>query len=264
MSFTGKIGRPITQKLGFYAGLISLIYYSIGRLFSKPKGRYYFKDILIKQVYFTGVQATTIISIIAVAVGVVLIYQLNSFMAGLPIGGLQEQLGNILVIVVVRELGPLLTAIIIVARSGTAIATEIGSMMVDHQVEALETMGIDTLYFIVLPRILGMVISLAVLNIYFTAVCISGGFLVAFAIDPNLNLGQIIGRFFDTLSFYDILESIIKAVFFGAGISVICVINGFKALFYKGGVPVSGINAVVGSLIYVFFMNAILSLVFLL
>ncbi|HMR78679.1 MAG TPA: ABC transporter permease, partial [Polyangiaceae bacterium] len=93
-----------------------------------------------------------------------------------------EMLGTILVAVVVRELAPLVTAIVVTGRSGTAIATELGNMKANSEVAALASMGIDPAHYIVLPRLIGATVSVLVLTVYFAFVAILGGYAVSLLI----------------------------------------------------------------------------------
>src|SRR5262249_15806920 len=89
-----------------------------------------------------------------------------------------SMIGNLMIMIIFREVAPLLTALIVIARSGTAVASEIGSMRVHHEIDALEVMGIDPLSFIVFPRLVGGIISVLCLGIYFVLVAILGGYVV--------------------------------------------------------------------------------------
>ncbi|MBL8992582.1 MAG: ABC transporter permease [Spirochaetia bacterium] len=252
----GILGKWVLSLVNFYGGLLSLLYYSVRELFSSnKKGRYYLYPVILQQIYFTGVQASNLISLIALALGAVVIIGLRSVNQL----DLAPYLGIALGLIFVKTLGPLLTAIIVIARSGTAMATEIANMVVRNEILALETLGIDTLKFLVLPRILGMVASIMGLNLIFSIVSILGGVTVAWVYDRNLDIGKFTESLFNYLNYTDIIELVLKAVFFGVGISLVCMINGFKVLLYPGGAPVSGIKGVVGSLQYVFVIWAVLT-----
>ena len=262
LRFSGIIGRSVIARLNFYGGMMALIFYSFLRLFNpRIKGKYYFKNILIQQIYFTGWQALKIIILIALIVGGVMIAQLNQFLMGYGQGKL---LGSLQVTLILKHLAPILTAIIIIARSGTAIATELGNMIEKHEVEALETLGVDTIYFLVLPRILGMTIAIFILNIFFIFFSVLCSFVVASLLYDNISFHNLVEIFFNQLSYMNLLETVLKTIFSGVGIAVICIINGFKATSFKGGVPVAGINAVVGSLSYMFLIHLILTFIFVL
>ena len=131
-------------------------------------------SVVSAQVYFTGWQALPIISTLAVGAGAAMILQAGSQIN--LIGGV-ESIGTFMMVIVVRELGPLLTALIIVARSGTAVASEIGSMKVQKEVDALVSMGINPLSYIVFPRLMGGIISVICLAFYFNLIAVLGGYV---------------------------------------------------------------------------------------
>jgi phospholipid/cholesterol/gamma-HCH transport system permease protein len=258
--FIGKAGQWAIGKISFWTGLLSLLFYSFTNFF-KPgtKGKKFVFSIAVTQIYFTGVQAIWLISIIGLAIGVALIFQINQLGSMVA-----DKLGQILVIVIIRMLGPLLTAVVVVARSGTAIATEIATMQLRHETQALEILGVDTLLYIVLPRIIGMVVSLLFLNIYLNVISIFGGISVAMLLDRSLTYVTFFTNFFEYLTVSDIVEFVLKSIFFGCGISLICIINGFKVELYQGGIPFAGLKGVVGSLVYVFFIDTLLTVLFIL
>jgi phospholipid/cholesterol/gamma-HCH transport system permease protein len=125
-------------------------------------------SIMITQVMFTGVQAVSLVSVIGLLIGASIIIQTNMMM---PADG--ELIGRVLVAVVLRELAPLITAIVVAGRSGTAIATELGNMKVNSEVLALSSLGIDPVRYVVLPRMIGCVVSVVALMIYFSIVSLS-------------------------------------------------------------------------------------------
>ncbi|MES1183675.1 MAG: ABC transporter permease [Myxococcales bacterium] len=129
--------------------------------------------IMLTQVMFTGVQALSLVSAIALLIGASIIIQTNMMM---PADG--ELIGRVLVAVVLRELAPLITAIVVAGRSGTAIATELGNMKVNSEVLALSSLGIDPLRYVVLPRMVGCVVSVVALMIYFSIVSLSAAFAI--------------------------------------------------------------------------------------
>lgn len=136
------------------------------------------RRIAMSQIVFTGVQAVGLVSAIALLLGATIIIQTNLMAPGTP----GEMLGKILVAVVLRELAPLVTAIIVAGRSGTAIATELGNMKASSEVLALSSLGIDPPRFIVLPRLIGAAASVLVLTVYFSVVAVAGGYTVSLLI----------------------------------------------------------------------------------
>ncbi len=137
------------------------------------------RRIAVAQILFTGVQAVGLVSVIALLLGATIIIQTNLMAPATP----GEMLGKILVAVVVRELAPLVTAIIVAGRSGTAIATELGNMKASSELLALASLGIDPPRFIVLPRLIGAIASVLVLTVYFSVVAVAGGYTVSLLIN---------------------------------------------------------------------------------
>jgi phospholipid/cholesterol/gamma-HCH transport system permease protein len=129
--------------------------------------------IMLTQVMFTGVQALSLVSAIGLLIGASIIIQTNMMM---PADG--ELIGRVLVAVVLRELAPLITAIVVAGRSGTAIATELGNMKVNSEVLALSSLGVDPLRYVVLPRMIGCVVSVVALMIYFSIVSLGAAFAI--------------------------------------------------------------------------------------
>ena len=129
--------------------------------------------IMLTQVMFTGVQALSLVSVIGLLIGASIIIQTNMMV---PADG--ELIGRVLVAVVLRELAPLITAIVVAGRSGTAIATELGNMKVNAEVLALSSLGVDPLRYVVLPRMVGCVVSVVALMVYFSIVSLSAAFAI--------------------------------------------------------------------------------------
>jgi phospholipid/cholesterol/gamma-HCH transport system permease protein len=198
---------------------------------------------LSRQMLYTGVEAVGLVSTIAFVAGSTIIMQA---MTNMPKFGVSEYFGNILVIVVVRELGPLLTAIVVIGRSGSALAAHIGTMRVNKEVSALEVMGIDPVYFLAMPALAGMVGSMICLNFYFDIVAIIGGLCVAsFTVDIPFTIFLL--KVLYALSSIDIVISIFKSIIFGAIIAIVSCHYGLKVTSIRG-VPQAAIRSVVGSM----------------
>jgi phospholipid/cholesterol/gamma-HCH transport system permease protein len=128
------------------------------------------RRVTMRQIFFTGFEALPLVSLIALLVGATIIVQAQ-MSSELP----AEVIGMLLVAVVLREVAPLVTAIVVAGRSGTAIATELGNMKVNQEVLALVSVGIDPHRFVVFPRMVGAVTSVLVLTVYFGAMAMIGG-----------------------------------------------------------------------------------------
>jgi phospholipid/cholesterol/gamma-HCH transport system permease protein len=196
--------------------------------------------ILILQIFFTFVQALSISAMLALGIGAAVNIVGIPFLSQIS----QEQrIYTLLIIIVTRELGPLLTAFIIIARSATAIATEMAGMVISHEVEAYISIGIDPIEYLAVPRFLGVTISMFLLNIYFSIFGLAGSFLVAqlFNAMPAM---IYFANLLNALSLHDILLSIIKSVSFGMVISTVALIQGFAVQRSSTEVPIAGLRAV--------------------
>jgi phospholipid/cholesterol/gamma-HCH transport system permease protein len=134
------LGRLVIRKVKdiFYSA--GFLFEVINETFSFVRKKHIGFRVLIMQILFTGFEAITVIAVLSLSLGVVLIIQGVSL---LPQFGQGKLIYSILIIVITRELGPILTAFIIIARSGTAITTEIGNMVISHEIEAYISVGIN-------------------------------------------------------------------------------------------------------------------------
>ncbi|HON10590.1 MAG TPA: ABC transporter permease [Chitinispirillaceae bacterium] len=212
---------------------------------------------LSRQILYTGVEALWLVGIIAFLCGVVIVIQA---MTNMPRFGVTEYFGNILIVSVVRELGPFFTALVIIGRSGAALAAHIGTMQVNKEVAALEVMGVDPVRFLVVPALAGMTLSLVCLNVYFDIVAIIGG--LAFAkLTVVMPFRIFLEKVIQALTWKDILISVSKGVFFGMVVAVISCHYGLAVRNIRG-VPQAAINAVVGSMAFTVVVSILVTLSF--
>jgi phospholipid/cholesterol/gamma-HCH transport system permease protein len=196
--------------------------------------------VLVFQILFTGIEALGITAAMALAIGAAINLIGSSLLAEFGQGKLMY---TILIVVIARELGPLLTAFIVIARSGTAIATELGGMAVGHELEAYVAVGINPISFIAAPRFLGVVVSLLVLNVYFNVFGLMGSFVVVQLLKP-IAFDEYFRSLFATLTPADLLSGFAKSLVFGVIISVSSLYRGFAVERAVTEVPVAGIKAV--------------------
>src|SRR5207253_1941163 len=171
--------------------------------------------VITRQILFTGVDALPVVGAIALMLGLIIIIQAGTT---LPQVGAGAFLAKIIELTVVRELGPLLTAFIVIWRSGTAISTELGNMRVAKEITALEAMGISPIRFLVMPRLVGAVVAMVCLTVYFDMTAIVGGFLMA-KLKLTIPLAVYIDEIGASLSFADLLITVIKSVLFGFAVA---------------------------------------------
>ncbi len=214
--------------------------------------------VLVLQVYFTGVQAMGIITLISLAIGAVIIIEATSL---LPQFGESSLLYTVLVMVITRELGPLLTAFILIARSSTAMATELGGMVVSHQVEAYVAVGVNPISYIVVPRFLAAIVSMVILTVYFNLCGLIGSYFVAQLL-TSLPLQEYMRNVFVALKPVDVLSSMVKAVVFGVILATVATYQGFSVKVASTEVPVVAIRAVSQSFVLCIAADALITLVY--
>ena len=213
-------------------------------------------NVLLKQILFTGIHAWAVIVALFFLIGTLVITQTILF-AGADGASL---IGMVLVWVVVREVGPLLTAMIVIARSGAAIAAELASMKINDELWALEVMGIPVPRYLVMPRVIGVAFSVAMLTLYAEVVAINGGWLVG-AIIWNIPFMEFQQGLVQLSTLREIFLSILKSFVFGLAIAAVCCRQG---LAVEGGatqIPVAATKGVMRSLLLVFIIDAIMALV---
>ncbi len=249
--------RKVKGYWKYIGGLFALIIFSIRDYFLFPKGRELIHSVIVSQLYFTGYLAMRIIMTVAFALGAITVIQL--FIQLSRVGAL-DLVGQILNIVIIRELGPLITAIVVIARSGSAISAEIGTMMIHDEVNALEMQGISPLTFLVFPRIIGVTFSVMLLTLCFNAVGLIGGFTVG-----NLFAGITFATFqayiINAISFFDMGATLFKSCLFGLFIGTVPIYHGFQA-FSPTQIPLVTTKAVVSSISFLFLIDILVTVLF--
>ena len=248
--FNEKI-RHVLLALGFFVQVLKETV-----LF--PRRKQVGTRVLIEQILFTGVDALGVITLISVALGAVIIIQGISI---LPQFGQGSLIYTILIVVIVRELGPILTAFILIARSGTAIATHLGGMVVSHEIEAYASVGINPVSYIVVPRFLGVTISMVILTLYFIIVGLFGAYFISQVIKP-IPFAEYLDNLMGALRLVDIISSLVKGFVFGIIISVISTYQGFSVKVSSTEVPQKAIKAVGQGFVLCIIADAIIALVY--
>ncbi len=239
--------------------LFSLFYESMRSLVTEGErgGRSAF-GVAVIQILFTGVEALLMVSVIALLIGVIIIIQSFTHM---PRVGVGDYFGKVLVMVVFRELGPLLTALIVIGRSGSAIATYQGNMKVSQEIEALEVMGINPVRYLVTPTIIAAVISMVCLTMYFNIISILGGYLIS-SLKIEMPITVFLQFVLNALTVTDILISLLKSIIFGIIVSVVACYHGLSVKISFQEVPQQTLRAVMNSIIMAVILNSGITLLF--
>ena len=211
-----------------------------------------------RHVYETGFTAVPIVSLIAFLIAVIIAYigaqQLRQF------GG-EIFVVDLITVSVLRELGVLLTAIIVAGRSGSAFAAEIGAMKLNDEVDALRAMGMDPVEVLVLPRIIGLVIALPALTIVADAMGLAGGAILSWYL-VDIPFGQYVDRVQGSISDYTFWVGIIKAPVFAVLIAVVGTLRGMQVRTSSRELGRLTTVAVVQSIFLVIFADAIFAVIF--
>lgn len=252
---TGYIGRKAIVSFNHALDLFAFTYRMLALALSRPvSGRTLSARITIQQLYFTAVQALPIIVPIAVLVGAMVIIQFAKLSG-------QYDSGRISVLLIVRELGPIITALLVILRSATAVTIEISYMRVLNELDALEMAGLDPIRIVCLPRLAGITAAMICLFIVFDLVSILGGYAFVWMV-TYIPMGNYLYQIAKAISLPDILVGLIKAVLFGIAITVTCLYRGFEAKWQITEVPVSTSKASVECFFYCLLINVFISVLF--
>ena len=154
---------------------VALFVRAIASIFSKNRSFKADTKNIILQTFFTGVEIFPILFIVATLFGTVVIIEVISLMGKV---GFSDVVGGLMVVVIIRELGPILTAFLIAGRSGSSLTTYIGGMVINSEVDALATMGVDPIRYLVMPGLIGGSIATFIMTIIFSSSAICAGFLM--------------------------------------------------------------------------------------
>ncbi len=212
--------------------------------------------LVIRQLYAIGVLSLIIIAVSGMFVGMVLALQgyntLTRFGAG-------ESLGVIVALSLMRELGPVVTALLFAGRAGSAMAAEIGLMKATEQLSAMEMMAVDPIRRVIASRFLAGVISMPLLSAIFTSLGIFGGYLIGVRL-LGVDGGAYWSQIQNAATFHDdVLNGVIKTVVFGITVSWIAVFQGYQAMPSSAGVSRATTNTVVISSLAILGLDFILT-----
>jgi len=259
-SFLLKIGEIASHILveyvtTFFYMVSDILFWSVKDLFHSKQRR---KGEFINQALSIGVNAVPIVMSMTFIIGLVLALQSSSQLRNF---GANIYIVDLTVIAMMAEMGPLITAILVAGRSGSSIAAEIATMKVTSEIDALKTMGLNPIRFVVVPKIYGSLITLPFLTVLASVAGIGGGALAAYLyldISPEI----FYNRMPEALYQKDIITSLIKSIVFALIIVVTGTFFGFKVEEGAEGVGKSTTSSVVAAITLVIIADSILGLIF--
>lgn len=204
---------------------------------------------------FIGVQSLMIVTMIGTFVGMVFALQLTSALRQF---GTESFVGATLGIALTRELAPVFTSIVVAARAGAGMATELGSMRITEQIDALATLAVNPVQYLVTPRLLGGTLMVPLLAMLFNAMGMIGGYAVAVWIQ-GVDRGAFIENAKWIVDTQDVLQGIFKSIVFGAALTLISCFQGYNASGGAKGVGIGTTRAVVGSFVTILVLDYFLT-----
>jgi phospholipid/cholesterol/gamma-HCH transport system permease protein len=235
-------------RLGAGARLFFLTLSYSGESFRRP-------HLIVREMYFTGVMSLIIILVSAFFVGMVLALQGYNTLQKY---GSSESIGVLVALALVRELGPVVTALLFAGRAGTAITAEIGLMKATEQLSAMEMMAVNPISRVIAPRFWAGVFSMPLLACLFSMVGILGGHLVAVA-QIGVDVGAFWSQMQANVDFLDIINMLIKSTVFGVACTIIALFEGYDAPPTAEGVSHATTRTVVISSLAVLGLDFILT-----
>jgi phospholipid/cholesterol/gamma-HCH transport system permease protein len=252
---TGYIGRRAVNSICHLLDLFAFAYRILILVVTRPKsGRTLIGRVIVQQLYFTAVQALPVILPIALLVGSAIIIQFAKLSG-------QYNFARLSVLLIVREVGPIVTAMIVILRSATAVTIEVSYMQVLHELDAMEMSGVDPLRIVCVPRLVGITCSLLGLFIVFDLVSIMGGYLVVWLL-TYIPMTSFLYQIAKAITFTDIAVGIIKAILFGIAITVTCLYRGFEMKRQITEVPVATSRSSIECFLYCLVINIFISIIF--
>ncbi|GAB6038922.1 ABC transporter permease [Fundidesulfovibrio butyratiphilus] len=240
LSGVGRATLALVRELG---GVFLFFLYACQHLFSLPLQ--WAK--VVQQVYFIGVKSVAVIALIGLFTGMVLglqgYYTLVKF-------GAEGLLGAAVALSIIRELGPVLTAIMITGRAGSAMAAEIGIMRISEQIDALTAMDVNPVRYLVSPRLAAALVCFPLLTALFDVIGILGGYLTG-VLMLGVNPGAYYSRIYDSVDMTDVSGGFYKAFTFAVLVAIICCYQGYFTHTRPGGFGARGVSLATTSAVVV-------------
>ena len=251
----GRRPRRFLARLGSLAWLAAECLRAVGRL---RRGQV---EIMVltasNQVRFTALEALPLVTLAALLLGGVTLLQV---VGQLSVFGGEAYLSRLMALLVVRELGPLLVAVLVVGRSATAIAAEMAAMKLDRELDTLFASGVDPIAYLLVPRLLGGVVSLLVLVVVFDVVALLGGFAVA-SWELPLSFRLYLKALEGAIGPRELVGSFLKAVTFGTAIPLVSAHAGLRLQQSSTEIPQAVTRAAVEAIAAILLLGTLVSVV---
>lgn len=260
-TLTGYVGRGLFRFLLTMQGLGAFALITLGVMIRRfGDARQVMRPRVFQEVSRAGLRLLPMFLFMSAALGLLVIGQTVSWLTRV---GAINYLGTIMVVVVVRELGPLVAALLVLARIGTANVIELGTARAMGEVEALEALGIDPVHYLVVPRVIGMALGVFALTVYLIIGALLSGYLWAFLQDVPLRPGDYFRQLANALSGLDFALLGIKTTAFGFIIALVTCYHGLAQPLRLEQVSSATISAVAQSVIACVLIDALFIIIYL-
>lgn len=251
----GRATAELAADLKSQVAFIGEAGHALAHAFSHPR-RVRWRDTLAVA-EAAGVDALPIVTLVAFLLGVIIAYQSALAMQQF---GAEIYVANLIGLSMVRELAPLMTAILLAGRSGAAFAAEIGTMRVNEEIDALTTFGFDPVHFLVIPRLLAALAVTPLLTVYADVVSILGGALIMLTFE--IPLVTYFKQVFSLVALADLLGGLFKCLVFGMAIAGIGCLRGLQTGSGAAAVGLSTTRAVVSSLVLIVVVDGVFAVIY--
>jgi phospholipid/cholesterol/gamma-HCH transport system permease protein len=260
-TLTDYLGRELLRFLLMVQGLGAFTLITLGVMISKfGVARRLIHPRVREETARAGLRLLPLFLFMSAALGLLVIGQAVSWLTRV---GAIDYLGTIMVIVVVRELGPLATALLVLARIGTANVIELGTARAMGEVEALEALGIDPVHYLIVPRVIGMALGVFALTVYLILGALLSGYLWVFAQDVPLRPEEYVRQLAGALSGLDFVLLALKTLAFGCVIALVTCYHGLAQPLRLEEVSEATVTAVAQSIILCVLIDALFIIIYL-
>ncbi|MBN1118172.1 MAG: ABC transporter permease [Bacteroidales bacterium] len=250
MTDNGNHSGPAGKPADFFTDLGNLTGFAADVIRKALKKKPEFTEFL-RQSYLAGYRSLPLVGITAFIMGLVLTLQMRPVMADL---GAEAWLPGMVIVAIVREIGPVITALIFAGRVASGFGAELSSMRVTEQIDAMEVSGIDPFKYLVVTRVVASTLMVPILVVYSDAISFLGSFL-GVNIQSAVSFPLFLRNAFDSLHFYDMVPATVKTFFFGFAIGIISCYKGYYTNKGTAGVGTAANSSVVASSLAVFVID---------
>lgn len=246
-----KLFEPVVRAIEEVGTLAQLAFSAFVWQFRRP----YRVSVLVQQLEFVGVQSVFLVCLVGLFTGMVFAVQTAY---GFRRFGAENLVGGVVALSLSREMAPVLTAIMVAARAGSGMAAQLGNMRATEQIDALETMAVSPIQYLIVPRLIAGTLMVPVLALLFFGVGLGGAYLIGVVL-LSLDQGVFMDRVTALLDKRDLVQGLVKAIIFGYAVTLISCRHGYYAKGGAEGVGLATTRAVVWSVVGVFFLDYVIT-----